>query len=298
MANVFMEEVKGKLIALGGGDDEGLIKLIHSKICSLTSKIEVIATAATEAEESGQAYKEAFEELGCNNVRFLRIDEDHEADTEENIRRIEQADVIFFTGGDQVRLANFLNGTKLLEILRSRYLSEPIIVAGTSAGAAIMSDKMIYDGYGHYSLIKGEMKTTVGCSFIRKVYIDTHFAERGRFGRLAHAVAHDPDYIGIGLSEETGIIIKKGNQVEVFGPGVVTIIDASQIAFANVRDAAENEPIAVENLKMHLLVHGYRYCLKEHLFQPIAEAGPVQVDNNAIPSNGAHTVAIKSAGAA
>ncbi|WP_299817927.1 cyanophycinase [uncultured Pontibacter sp.] len=267
-----MNKVKGKLIALGGGDDDGLIKLIHSKICNLTSNIEVIATAATEAEESGQAYKEAFEELGCNKVRFMRIDEEHPTDTQDNLARIKQADVIFFTGGDQVRLASFLNGSKLLEILRTRYINEPIIVSGTSAGAAIMSDKMIYDGYGHYSLIKGEMKTTTGCSFIKKVYIDTHFAERGRFGRLAHAVAHDPDYIGIGLSEETGIIIKEGNQVEVFGPGVVTIIDASEVTFSKVRDAAENEPIAVENLKMHLLVHGYRYCLKEHLFQPV-EAG-------------------------
>ncbi|MBC5993934.1 cyanophycinase [Pontibacter cellulosilyticus] len=282
-----MEEVKGKLIALGGGYDDGLIKLIHSKICSLTSRIEVIATAATEAEESGQAYKEAFEELGCHNVRFMRIDEEHEADIPDNLKRIKQADVIFFTGGDQVRLASFLNGSELLRILRKRYREEEIIVAGTSAGAAIMSDRMIYDGYGHYSLIKGEMKTTTGCSFIKKVFIDTHFAERGRFGRLAHAVAHDPDYIGIGLSEETGIIIKKGNQVEVFGPGVVTIIDASEVAFSNLREVEENEPIAVENLKMHLLVNGYRYCLKEHLFQPVAATATlIHVDNSAVPAKG------------
>lgn len=287
-----MKEVKGKLIALGGGDDEGLIKLIHSKICSLTSRIEVIATAATEAEASGQAYKEAFEELGCHNVRFMRIDEEHETDTTDNLERIKRADVIFFTGGDQVRLAKFLNGSKLLEVLRQRYTEEPIIVAGTSAGAAIMSDRMIYDGYGHYSLIKGEMKTTAGCSFIKKVFIDTHFAERGRFGRLAHAVAHDPDYIGIGLSEETGIIIKQGNQVEVFGPGVVTIIDASKVAFSNVHQVAENEPIAVENLKMHLLVNGYRYCLKEHLFQPVAEISPlIPVDSTAMPASAAHKLA-------
>ncbi|GAB3202895.1 cyanophycinase [Pontibacter aydingkolensis] len=287
-----MEEVKGKLIALGGGDDDGLIKLIHSKICSLTSYIEVIATAATEAEESGQAYKAAFEELGCHNVRFMRIDEEHSADTADNLNRIKKANVIFFTGGDQVRLADFLNGTKLLDILRRRYIEEEVIIAGTSAGAAIMSDKMIYDGYGHYSLIKGEMKTTTGCSFIKKVFIDTHFAERGRFGRLAHAVAHDPDYIGIGLSEETGIVIKKGNQVEVFGPGVVTIIDASQVAFSNVRAAAENEPIAVENLKMHLLVNGYRYCLKEHLFQPIVTFGTlIPVENAAVLATEKHPAA-------
>ena len=259
---------------MGGGDDDGLIRLIRSNICEISSHIEVIATAtpkATDAIDSGNAYIEAFEELGCSSVRFMRIDEEHPADTEDHLQRIRKADVIFFTGGDQVRLADFLNGTELLNIMRHRYRTEGVIISGTSAGAAIMSDRMIYNGYGHYSLIKGEMKTTEGCSFIKHVYIDTHFAERGRFGRLAHAVAHDPEYVGIGLSEETGIIIKEGDQVEVFGTGVVTIIDASEICFSNTRDVKENEPIAVENLKMHLLVHGYRYCLREHLFQPVLQ---------------------------
>ena len=272
-----MGSVKGKLIALGGGDDDGLIKLIRSEICSLTSHIEVIATAtpnSADAINSGNAYKEAFEELGCSNVRFMQIDENHEADTPENIARISTADVIFFTGGDQLRLYRFLNNTKVLETLSRRYQEEDIIISGTSAGAAVMSDRMIYDGYGHYSLIKGEMKTALGFGFISNVYIDSHFAERGRFGRLAHAVAHDPTHIGIGLSEETGIIIKEGNQIEVFGPGVVTIIDASEVRFSRVRKAEEQEPIAVEHLVMHLLVEGYRYCKKEHTFQPVAEQVP------------------------
>ncbi|MER2998991.1 cyanophycinase [Pontibacter populi] len=268
-----MEQVKGKLIALGGGDDEGMIRLIRSEICNLNSNIEVIATATpkpSDAVDSGHAYKEAFEELGCSNVNFMRIDEEHEADIPENLERIEKADVIFFTGGDQLRLAKFLSGTRLLDIMSRRYREEDIIISGTSAGAAVMSDRMIYDGYGHYSFIKGEMKTTIGFGFINNIYIDTHFAERGRFGRLAHAVAHDPTHIGIGLSEETGIIIKEGDQVEVFGPGVVTIIDASKVKFSRVRKAEENEPIAVENLVMHLLTEGYRYCLRDHLFQPVA----------------------------
>lgn len=267
-----MEQVKGKLIALGGGDDEGLIRLIRSEICDIHSNIEVIATATpkpSDAVDSAKAYKEAFEELGCSSVNFMRIDEEHEADLPDNLERIAKADVIFFTGGDQIRLAEFLSGTKLLEIMKRRFREEDIIISGTSAGAAVMSDRMIYDGYGHYSFIKGEMKTTLGFAFINDVYIDTHFAERGRFGRLAHAVAHDPTHIGIGLSEETGIIIKEGDQVEVFGPGVVTIIDASKVKFSRVRKAEENEPIAVENLVMHLLIEGYRYCLREHLFQPV-----------------------------
>ena len=281
-----MTTIKGRLIALGGGDDDGLIKLIRSEMCDKHSHIEVIATATpkpSDAVDSGNAYKEAFEELGCNNVQFMRIDEQHEADTPENLERIKSADVIFFTGGDQLRLSKFLGGTELLRIMSRRYREEDIIISGTSAGAAVMSDRMIYDGYGHYSLIKGEMKTAQGFGLITNVYIDTHFAERGRFGRLAHAVAHDPTYIGIGLSEETGIIIKEGNLVEVFGPGVVTIIDASHIRFSRVRKAEENEPIAVENLVMHLLVEGYRYCLKEHLFQPVSYQDELNGSTVAVP---------------
>jgi cyanophycinase len=276
---------KGTLIALGGGYDDDFIKLIRAEICPVQSRIEVIATAATEAAESGQAYKEAFEELGCDRVQFMLIDEEHPADQPEYLARIQQADVIFFTGGDQVRLGEFMNGTQLLHIMRRRYHEEPLIIAGTSAGAAIMSDRMIYDGYGHYSLIKGEMKTTIGFGFINNVYIDTHFVERGRFGRLAHAVAHDPKYVGVGLSEETGIIIKEGNKVEVFGTGVVTIIDASRIRFTNTRQVEENEPIAVEHLIMHMLVEGYRYCLKEHLFQPVErQAGQTEQANDTAAS--------------
>ncbi|WP_242921965.1 cyanophycinase [Pontibacter liquoris] len=271
-----MKKVKGKLIALGGGDDDGLIKLIRSEICHLHMRIEVITTATKEPEESGVAYKEAFEEFGFCNVHFLHVDEDHAADTEENLERISKVDVIFFTGGDQLRLAKFLGGTQLLEIMRRRFEEEEIIISGTSAGAAVMSDRMIYNGYGHYSLLKGEMKTTNGFGFVKNVYIDTHFAERGRFGRLAHAVAHDTEYVGIGLSEETGIMISEGDQVEVFGPGVVTIIDASKIAYSNTREVDENEPIAVEGLMMHLLVKGYRYCLKEHLFQAVPHGQQVE----------------------
>ncbi|MDX5347062.1 MAG: cyanophycinase [Hymenobacteraceae bacterium] len=263
--------IKGKLIALGGGDDEGLLKLIHSHLCDLSSHIEVIATAATIAEESGTAYKEAFEELGCKDVHFMHIDEDNEADKPQYLKRIKTASVIFFTGGDQVRLFKFLNGTQLLEIMKERFRRDEVIIAGTSAGAAVMSDDMIYDGYGHYSLIKGEMKTTNGFAFIEKVYIDTHFSERGRFGRLAHAVAHHPDYIGIGLGEETGIIIKDGNQVEVFGTGVVTIMDAHDLKYSNVQEVKEGDQIALENMKMHLLVEGHRYCLKERKFQAVKE---------------------------
>jgi cyanophycinase len=258
-----MKKPKGTLIALGGGGDDVLIQLIHSAYCHRKTIIEVITTAAPEPQESGQAYVEAFGELGLPNVRFMHIDEKNEADQPRYLERIRKADVVFFTGGDQRRILQFLQNTQINKLLKERYWNEELLIAGTSAGSAAMSDKMIYEGYGPYSLEKGRTKLSGGLSFIRHVYIDTHFTERGRFGRLAIAVSQHPEYIGIGLGEETGIIIREGNMLEVFGIGVVTIIDGSEIKNSNIHEVAPGLPIAVEHLVMHLLVEGQQYALKE-----------------------------------
>jgi cyanophycinase len=257
-----MIKPKGTLIALGGGGDDVLIKLIRSDYCHHKSVVEVITTAAPEPEESGQAYVEAFEEFGFPHVQFMHVDENNAADQPAYLERIQKADVVFFTGGDQRRLLKFLKGTQINKILKERYQNEDLIIAGTSAGSAAMSDKMIYEGYGPYSLEKGRTKTSAGLSFIRKLYIDTHFTERGRFGRLSIAVSQHPEYIGIGLGEETGIIIREGSLLEVFGIGVVTIIDGSEIKNSNINEVAEGLPISVEHLVMHLLVEGQQFCLK------------------------------------
>ncbi|QNF33533.1 cyanophycinase [Adhaeribacter swui] len=267
-----MTKPKGTLIALGGGDDDGLLQLIRADYCHPDSVVEVITTAAPSPQESGDAYQEAFVELGLTNARVMHIDEQNEADKPEYLERIKQADIFFFTGGDQRRINRFLLDTQVQQLMQQRYQQEEIVIAGTSAGASAISNRMIYEGYGSNSLVKGETKTCSGLSFVQKVYIDSHFTERGRFGRLAVAIAKWPDYIGIGLGEETGVIIKEGSLVEVFGPGVVTIIDGSQIQYCNIDEVAYGSPIAVEHLVMHLLVEGHRYCLSDKRLQPILKS--------------------------
>ena len=264
-----MTKPKGTLIALGGGDDDGLLQLIRAEYCQANSVVEVITTAAPSPQESGDAYQEAFVELGLKNAHVMHIDEQNRADKPKYLARINQADVFFFTGGDQRRINQFLLDTQVHKRMQQRYQEEEIVIAGTSAGASAISNRMIYEGYGSNSLVKGETKTCTGLSFVQKLYIDSHFTERGRFGRLAVAIAKWPDYLGIGLGEETGIIIKEGSLVEVFGPGVVTIIDGSQIQYCNIDEVAYGSPIAVENLVMHLLVEGHRYCITDKRLQPI-----------------------------
>jgi cyanophycinase len=261
-----MEQVTGTLIALGGGDDDILLALIKEEVWDKKAHIEVISTASTEPEDVGKAYLKGFAEIGCPNGNYMHIDEGHPADQPDFLDRMHQADVVFFTGGDQLRLRQFLQGTQLLGIMRERYFAKGLVIAGTSAGAAVMSDRMIYRGYGYRALLKGEIDTTEGFSFIQNIYIDSHFSERGRFGRLAHAVLKRPEFIGIGLGEETGIIIKEGNSVEVFGTGVVTIMDGSSIRYSNIATTSVGSPIAIEHLIMHLLVKGHRYCLRERKF--------------------------------
>jgi cyanophycinase len=257
----------GKLIALGGGYDDDLLTLIKEEVCDRNARIEVISTASSEPEEVGIAYLKAFGEIGCGNGRYMHIDEGHPADLLDFQQRMREAEVVFFTGGDQLRLREFLLGTSLLAIMRERYLHDGLVIAGTSAGAAVMTDRMIFRGYGYRALLKGETDTTEGFSFIQNLYIDSHFSERGRFGRLAHAVLKRPEFIGIGLGEETGIIIKNGNEVEVFGTGVVTVMDGSEIRHSNIASIPVGSPIAIERLVVHLLVEGHRYCLREREYQ-------------------------------
>lgn len=264
-----MVKPKGTLIALGGGDDEGLLQLIRADYCHPDSVVEVITTAAPSPHESGGAYQEAFVDMGLKHAHVMHIDEENEANKPEYLTRIRRADIIFFTGGDQRRINQFLLNTDIQRLMQQRYQEDEIVIAGTSAGASAISNRMIYEGYGSYSLVKGETKTCPGLSFIKKVYIDSHFTERGRFGRLAVAIAKWPDYLGIGLGEETGVIIKEGEWIEVFGPGVVTIIDGSQIQYCNMDEVSHGSPIAVEHLVMHLLVEGHRFCLPEKRLQPI-----------------------------
>ena len=166
-----------------------------------------------------------------------------------------------FTGGNQLRLSTIFGGTEILNILNDRYLHEDFIIAGTSAGAMAMSNTMIYQGSSSQALLKGEVKITTGLAFIKNVIIDSHFDKRGRFGRLATAVASNPACIGIGLGEDTGVLITEGRYLEIIGSTHVTIVDGHEIKHSNIADLQDGSPITIENLKAHFLTKGNRYDL-------------------------------------
>ncbi len=226
------------------------------------SKIEVITTASMIPVEVGENYLEAFAKLSCTNVNVMHIRNREDTHKPEFIQRIKEADAVMFSGGNQMRLTATFGGTEIYRTLQGRYKNEEgFLIAGTSAGAMAMSNTMIYEGNAANAHLKGAVKVTTGLAFMGDVIFDSHFDKRGRFGRLAQAVATNPACIGIGLGEDTGLLITEGNKMEAIGSGMIIIIDGHSIGYSNIADIADNNPISVENLTVHFLAKGNRYML-------------------------------------
>ena len=204
--------------------------------------------------------------MGCSNVGVIHVKNREDAQKAEYLERIRKANGVMMTGGNQMRLTMIYGGTEFLEILHDRYMNEAFVIAGTSAGAMAMSNTMIYEGASHEALLKGKVKITTGLAFIKDVIIDSHFVKRGRFGRLAQVVCSNPACIGIGLGEDTGVLVRNGNELETIGSGLVLIFDGHQIKYSNIADIEDGMPVSIEHLVVHVLAKGNQYFLKERKF--------------------------------
>ncbi len=245
---------------------------ILTRFCRLLSdtgsRIEIIPTASSIPEKAGSRYTEAFSSLGFNNAAVMDIRTREQAQTPDMVQRVREAEGFLFTGGDQLRLTTILGGTDFLDILAERYLWEPVVIAGTSAGAMAMSDTMIYQGSSQEALKKGEVKFCSGFGLLPKVIIDTHFVKRGRIGRLFQAVASNPGCLGIGLGEDTGLLITQGDILEAIGSGLIIVVDGSTIRYTNMALISEGELISIENLSVHVMVQGDSLLLSRKKFTP------------------------------
>jgi cyanophycinase len=277
---------KGKLIAIGGNEDKGtesepnfqqknnlnffelqiLTRIVHETRGQKNAHIEVITSASSIPVEVGENYVQAFTKIGCTNIHVMHIRNREDTLNKDYIDRIKRCDGVMMTGGNQLRLSTIFGGTEILNILHRRYYEEDFVVAGTSAGAMAMSNTMIYQGNSAGALIKGEVKITTGLAFIKNVIIDTHFDKRGRFGRLAQSVASNPSCIGIGLGEDTGVIIKDDNNLEAIGSGLIIIVDGHGIRYSNIADLSEGSPISIQNLMVHIMTKGNMYKLDAREF--------------------------------
>ena len=277
---------KGTLISVGGAEDKGtdlelgiiarnnlnffeigILKNIVKEINNNEARIEIITTASQIPDEVGENYLDAFGKLGCKNVGHMKIRNREDAMQPEYLERLKACDAIMFSGGNQLRLTSIFGGTDFLDLLHHRYENEKFIIAGTSAGAMAMSNTMIYQGNASNAHLKGEVKITTGLAFIKDVIIDSHFNKRGRFSRLAQAVAANPSAIGIGLGEDTGVIVRNGCEMEAIGSGAVVIIDGRNIKHNNIADIEEGAPISVENMIVHLMEKGNCFNSKTRVFE-------------------------------
>lgn len=278
-----MNKPKGKLIIIGGSVDrgsfaegaedlkrnlnffeKGILKRIASESSKKNlSKIEVITTASMIPDEVGEEYIKAFAQLDVLEVHVLNIRTREEANANENLERLKNADVVVFTGGDQLRLTSIFGGTAFHHLLCNKYQYEDFIISGTSAGAAASSNNMIYQGSSHEAMLKGEVKITGGLGFINNVIIDTHFVQRGRIGRLLYACSSNPMNLGIGLGEDTGLLITDGNNMEAIGSGLVMLVDATHMRDTNLTDVELGVPVSIEHLIVHVMTLGDHYDLKE-----------------------------------
>ncbi|WP_394759535.1 cyanophycinase [Flavobacterium sp.] len=267
--------IQGKLIIIGGAVDKGsftetdldknaaknlnffetgiLKRILDESKHKLESRIEVITTASKIPKEIGPEYVKALSYLGANNVDVLDIERREEAMDPEIVARLKAADVVMFTGGDQLRLTSILGGTPFHDLLLEKYHNEDFIYAGTSAGAAAASNNMIYQGSSSEALLKGEVKITSGLGLIDGVIIDTHFVQRGRIGRLFQSVVGNPKVLGIGLGEDTGLLITNGKQMEAIGSGLVILVDGREIKDTNLTQIELGQPISISHLVTHVM---------------------------------------------
>ncbi|MCF6132550.1 cyanophycinase [Flavobacterium wongokense] len=267
--------IQGKLIIIGGAVDKGsftetdldknaaknlnffeagiLKRIIDESKHKKESRIEVITTASKIPKEIGPEYVKALHYLGANNVDVLNIDKREQASEPEILERLKAADVVMFTGGDQLRLTSILGGTPFHDILLDKYHNDDFVYAGTSAGAAAASNNMIYQGSSSEALLKGEVKITSGLGLIDGVIIDTHFVQRGRIGRLFQAVVGNPKVLGIGLGEDTGLLITNNSMMEAIGSGLVILVDGKEIKDTNLTQVELGQPISINHLVTHVM---------------------------------------------
>ncbi|HEY0323904.1 MAG TPA: cyanophycinase [Pyrinomonadaceae bacterium] len=267
---------KGKLVVIGGGEDKkgdcAILKEFIRLAGNSKASVVIMTVATDEPEESGIEYRKVFKKLGAEDVHVVDVSSRKDVLDEKALKLIEQATALFFTGGDQIHVTSLLGGTQMQELIYKRF-RDGIVIGGTSAGAAMMSNSMIIRGDSNCNPRFGGMVIGPGMDFLPGTMIDTHFSQRGRMGRLLTAVAHYPQDIGLGIDENTALIVSDG-QCEVLGENSVTVVDAGSITYTNLPDLAKDEPLALYGVQVHVLSEGHKYNLEKRA--PIEEANKAE----------------------
>jgi cyanophycinase len=251
----------GTLILIGGHEDkEGERAILREVAGRLGGGKLVIATVASHQPEGYfDSYRDAFADLGAGELVELYVRERAETADPATLRLLDDAAGVFFSGGDQLRIASQIGDTPVERRVREIFAGGGVI-AGTSAGASVMSDTMLVKGASRESYRIGDLHMAPGLGLVRNVIVDQHFAERGRIGRLLGAVAHNPRVLGIGLDEDTAIVIE-GERFAVVGSGAVYVVDGDGVTHSNIAEARPERALSMHDVRLHVLASGDRFDL-------------------------------------
>lgn len=254
----------GRLFIVGGGEDREERMVVLSRFVELCggagARILVLTAASTLHEEMWQVYDRAFGALGVDDRRTIEIASREDAARDETAAAIAEADGIFMTGGDQRRLMAQIGGTKAASALHRALREQGAVIGGTSAGASVMSEHMLFDGTREVQPQKGLVHLGAGLGLLRRAIVDQHFSERQRLGRLLSVVAQNPYLFGVGIDEDTAIVVEPGRSLEVVGEGAITIIDGRDM-LSNYVDVKARAALELVNVRLHLLPAGSAYDL-------------------------------------
>lgn len=259
-----MERSDRSLIIIGGKEDRSNNKIILGEIARRigSGKLVVTTVAMTSGtDQLFEEYEKAFRSLGVKHLYNLEISERADATLQSKVKILDDATGVFFTGGDQIKITSQIGDTPIFERIREIY-DDGGVIAGTSAGAAVMSETMLVVGGDEEShVIGGSVRMAPGLGLLGGVIIDQHFMERGRFGRLMGAVAQNPKNLGIGIDEQTAIVVERGNGFYVLGSGGVYVVDGTEVTYSNVAEEDLKKTLSIYNVRMHMLSQGDRFDL-------------------------------------
>ncbi len=273
-ARIGADDERGYIVPVGGAEEKIQDRRILKRFIEIAgdrdARIAVIPTAS-ELAETGPRYVQIFKELGASAAIALPFFERADADRVDLLEHLEHATGVFFTGGNQLRIATVLGGTPVARIVR-RLNAQGVIVGGTSAGAAILPEHMIAHGASGSTPTAGMVQLSPGLGLTNRVVVDQHFRQRDRLGRLLTALAYNPFAIGLGLDEDTGAFIDPDNVIHVIGTGAVTVVDVSRLGHSSIAEANPGEPICMTNIRVHILPHGATFDLAHREALPPAPA--------------------------
>jgi cyanophycinase len=260
---IHREVIGGHLLVIGGAEDKYNERRILKKFLELAggdqAEVLIVPVASDYPEFAADVYVQSFRRLGVANPRVLRATSRQDVVAADVDALLDGITGVFISGGDQMRLVSILGGTKFAQKLRHLVTETDLVMAGTSAGAAGMSTSMIVRGEAASHPMKGAVQLSPGLGFLKNIIIDQHFTERGRISRLITAVSYNPYNLGIGIDENTAIILDKDGTLEVFGAGTVTIVDGSQITFNEIAEVGDHQAFSVCGVQLHILGDGLLY---------------------------------------